>query len=73
MITSSGAKCDVCGVFILPIDPNERVNNFTIQGIKQTLHCDNKCKKIVLNSFKQKDWKLLPSGPLRSVFEKKVL
>ena len=67
MITSSGAKCDVCGKYILPIDPDERVNEFGIKGIAQTLHCDNTCKQKLIDAGK--DWKKLPDGPLRKVFE----
>ena len=66
-ITSSGAICDVCGKYILPLDPEERVNLFSIKGIDRTLHCDNACKKILIDA--DKDWKKLPSGPLRKAFE----
>jgi len=45
MITSSGAKCDVCGKWIFPIDPDELVHTFSVKGIDQKLHCDNKCKQ----------------------------
>ena len=72
MITSSGAMCDVCGKYILPVQPGERVNNFAVVGIKQALHCDNACRKLVEQSFAAKDWKLLPHGPLRKVFEKQA-
>lgn len=67
MITSSGAKCDVCGKFILPIDPDERVNHFRINGIENELHCDNACKQILVDCGK--DWTKLPDGPLKNVFE----
>ena len=66
MITSSGAKCDVCGDYILPLDPDELVNEFGVRGIKRTLHCHNKCKEAVLACGH--DWTLLPAGPLRSGF-----
>ena len=66
-ITSSGPKCDVCGHFILPIDPEERVHTFSIQGIEQDLHCDNACKEKLLAAAA--DWTLLPEGPLRKAFE----
>ena len=69
MITSSGPRCDICGKYILPVQPYEMVNNFAIVGIKDALHCDNACRKILEESFKKKDWKLLPDGPLRKVFE----
>ena len=69
MITSSGAKCDVCGEFILPLDPDERVNYFNINGVSKDLHCDNACKIEVEKSFKEKDWKLLPDGPLKKLYE----
>jgi len=67
MITSSGAKCDVCGRFILPFDPEERVNPFKVKGINRELHCDNKCKQLLIDAGK--DWHKLPDGPLRTAFE----
>jgi hypothetical protein len=66
-ITSSGARCDVCGDFILPF-PGEWVNPFKCTGIGRELHACNKCKKIVLGI--DKDWKKLPDGPLRQAFER---
>jgi hypothetical protein len=66
-ITSSGPKCDVCGHFILPIDPEERVNTFSVKYIEKDLHCHNACKEKVLAAGK--DWTLLPEGPLRKAFE----
>jgi len=70
MITSSGVICDVCGKYILPVDPDEKVNNFAVVGIKNALHCDNACRKLVEQAFKKQDYKLLPNGPLHEVFEK---
>ncbi len=73
-ITSSGAKCDVCGNYILPIidifgEP-EMVHSFGITGIAQELHCDNTCKKLLEGA--DGDWKKLPSGPLKKAFEKEL-
>lgn len=68
MITSSGVICDVCGNYILPLDPNEMVNPFGMKGIKETLHCDNKCKELLLSI--NKDWTKLPKeGRLYKCFE----
>ena len=68
MITSSGVVCDVCGKYILPLDPDELVNFFSIKGIKETLHCDNKCKQLLLSI--NKDWTKLPKeGRLYKAFE----
>jgi len=69
MITSSGPVCDVCGKYILPVQPDERVNNFAIVGIENALHCDNACRVLVEQAMKEKDYTLLPQGPLRKVFE----
>ena len=68
MITSSGAICDVCGKYILPLDPEERVNTFSVEGANRLLHCHNACKEKVL--LAGSDWHLLPPGPLREAFEK---
>jgi len=68
MITSSGAVCDICGKYILPIDPDELVNCFSVKGIKETLHCDNKCKQLLLSI--NNDWTKLPKeGRLYKAFE----
>ena len=69
MITSSGVICDVCGKHILPIDPDEMVNKFIIAGFWRELHCDNACRELVEQALCQKDWRLLPEGPLRKAFE----
>ena len=70
MITSSGVRCDVCGKFILPLDPDERVHEFSLQGVKNMLHCDNKCKALLADLMQSdKDWRKLPDGPIRKLFE----
>ena len=33
MITESGALCDVCGHYILPLREDERVNHFRVPAI----------------------------------------
>jgi hypothetical protein len=66
MITSSGANCDVCGDFILPLG-NEMVNFFRVKGILEELHCHNECKEL-LQSIGN-DWKKLPvKGRLYNAF-----
>lgn len=67
-ITSSGAKCDVCVDYILPIDPDELVHTFTLSISETVMHCDNKCKQALIDAGS--DWKKLPDGPLRKAFEK---
>ena len=71
MITSSGAKCDVCGRYILPIDPDELVHTFKVSGINKDLHCDNACKQKIIDCGS--DWNKLPEGPLRKAFEEAKL
>ena len=66
-ITSSGVICDVCGKYILPLDPEERINPFSVRGIEKRLYCDNACKKILIDCGK--NWKRLPDGPLKRAFE----
>jgi hypothetical protein len=66
-ITSSGPRCDVCGEYILPIDPEELMHEFSVKGIDRILHCDNKCKAIMKAAGS--DWTKLPDGPLRKAFE----
>jgi len=57
MITSSGALCDVCDKYILPL-LDEKVNCFGVKGIAQKLHCHNKCKELVLSIGNE--WEKLP-------------
>jgi len=65
-ITSSGPMCDVCGKYILPIDPNEKVHSFSVKGVEQGLICDSACKVRVETCGG--DYKKLPEGPLRVAF-----
>ena len=67
MLTPSGPQCDVCGNYILPIG-EERVNHFTVPGIKSELMCDNKCKAKVIDATNAGDFMLLPDGPLKRIF-----
>lgn len=63
MITQAGPRCDVCGEYILL---DKSCNPFSLKGIKQTIHCHDKCRIFIEG---QTDWKQLPQGPLRTVFE----
>ena len=63
-ITSSGARCDVCGDFIL--DPEDTVHPFTVTGVARKLVCENKCKALLLAA--KGDWYKLPNGPLRKAY-----
>ncbi len=65
MITMAGPQCDVCGSFIL-LDPE--MFPFRVAGIEHELLADPRCKKTLLEIGT--DWTKLPSGPLRSAFEK---
>lgn len=68
MLTQCGPKCDVCNNYILP-GANESINPFKMKCIEQELHCCDKCKNFVLIASEKNDWKFLPQGPLRKVFE----
>ena len=60
--------CDVCGSYILPLDPNELVNFFGVEQLPgQKLCCHNKCKDAVLACGGE--WQKLPDGPLRKCYE----
>jgi len=70
-ILSSGAFCDVCDNYILPLvdkeGKDEMVNCFGVKGISQELHCHNDCKKLLLSIGK--DWEKLPKeGRLYKAF-----
>ena len=70
-LTTSGARCDICGDFILP-GLSDSVNPFTCKGIENILHCHDNCKPKAIKALKKNDWKLLPAGPLRSIFEEQT-
>ena len=70
-LTSSGPRCDVCGRYILP-GSSEAVNFFGVAQIPdETLCCHDECKAAVLTAGD--DWTALPSGPLRSVYERAAM
>lgn len=74
MMTKSGVICDVCDKCILPLksilglEETEMITPFTVKGIREELHCCNKCKEL-LRSING-NWKKLPDGRLRKAFEK---
>lgn len=65
-ITSHGTVCDVCASYILPVDPTERVNEFTMPLLEATLHCHNACKAKIQNA---RNWEDLPNGTLRMRYQ----
>jgi len=66
MITSSGPLCDVCGEYILL---ELHLNWFSVPGIKTKMCCHQKCLPVLKAAIFREDWKMLPKGPLRKVFE----
>ena len=67
-VGGSLGKCAICGEdFLKEIIFGKTVQGFTCQGISQTMYCHKKCKKLVESC--NGDWRKLPDGPLRQVFE----
>ena len=66
-ITQHGPYCDVCAKLILPIG-DEMVHHFDAFGLKDLI-ADNACVAKVHEVYAKKDWKVLPPGPLRKVWE----
>ena len=67
-IVKAGIMCDVCGSFMVTeMLLNQPIESFGVKGIETTLHCDDKCKELLIACGK--DWTKLPSGPLRRSFE----
>lgn len=66
MITSHGARCDVCADFILDGDTNP----FEMKGIDGALHCHDGCKPKLQAAIRAGSWRELPEGPIRQAFEK---
>lgn len=66
-ITQHGPYCDVCAGIILPIG-DEMVNHFDAFGLTGLI-ADNACTAKVKDVYAKKDWRILPAGPLRKVWE----
>ena len=73
MITSSGAVCDVCGHYFLPLPDDlarhriyEQVNFFNVIGVEQELCAHNRCRDL-LRTIKR--WEDLPDGPLKTAYD----
>ena len=66
-LTQCGPVCDVGGEYILL----EGLQGFSVAGLAQTeLHVCEGHLLILKESHEQRDWKLLPDGPLRKAWEK---
>lgn len=66
-ITQHGPRCDICGKYILPIDPEERVNFFKDENFERELIADNECKAIVKEGNGK--WWTLPDGPYKEAYK----
>ena len=67
-IDSGGFRCDVCGKYcVTEMLLDKGVESFSVKGIDTLLHCDDKCKELLIACGK--DWTKLPEGPLRKGFE----
>lgn len=70
---SSGARCDVCDNFILPLrsimglKETEFIHPFKLDCVEKDLICCNKCKEIIQNA--NGDWEKLPDGALKKAFK----
>jgi len=62
VITSAGPRCDVCDGYILT---DKSINPFFVKGIKETLHCHDECKQLVIDAS---GWESLPEGRLKRAF-----
>jgi hypothetical protein len=49
--------------------PWDTMQAFKIHGCDSMLHADSGCEKKLRAILPQKDWKLLPPGPVRKLFE----
>ena len=70
-ITSCGPFCDVCGKLIMPFG-DEMVHHFDVWGLVGLI-ADNSCESKVKEAHQKKDWKLLPEGPLKKVWQEQEL
>ncbi len=67
-LTSSGHKCDVCGKYILGLTEDDLVFPFKLTIIDQDLEACKTCIEII-KKLDGGNWKELPEGPLRKVYE----
>lgn len=63
MITSSGMRCDVCGIFNVDYEP---WRSFSVPIAIGSLHCCQKCEAILPE---MKRWEDLPDGPLKRLYQ----
>lgn len=63
MITSSGMRCDVCGIFNVDYEAWEF---FRVPVAVGALNCCQKCKPVLAEA---KRWEDLPDGPLKRLYQ----
>ena len=63
-------KCAICDEsFVKETILGKSVAQFTIKGIEPFLYGHDPCITILKQACKEQNYKLLPAGPLRTVFE----
>lgn len=76
MVGNRGFQCDVCGKMIILI-PGQALQPITIVGIDRLLHVHNPsrehdCREKLVFAMQQKNWRLLPYGPLKEMYFKAI-
>lgn len=59
--------CDVCGEKIILI-PGKKLRPFKIKGLGKLFHQCDKCRPLIMRAHKEKNWRLLPDGPLKEAY-----
>ncbi len=69
-VGGSLGKCAVCGKdFALEVLTGKEIKPFSIGGIEATLYAHEACVEPLKKACASKDWRDLPQGPLRELFD----
>lgn len=63
-----GYLCDICGEKIIVDALITNINPFVVKGIDLLFHAHDNCKPILKLATNQRNWKILPDGPLKEAY-----
>lgn len=63
-----GYLCDICGEKIILDAIATNINPFVVKGMDKLFHAHDRCKPSLKLATEQKNWKLLPDGPLKEAY-----
>lgn len=63
-----GYLCDICGEKIIVDAIVTNINPFVVKGIDLLFHAHDKCLPMLKLAADQRNWKILPDGPLKEAY-----